>query len=75
MLVGIAFFSLASVAYLFVPPLHCREGRGLRHSHRTLRGGDPNGTREELEFRLTMCFRKIDGRWRVLHEHHSLPAD
>lgn len=37
-------------------------------------GVGPNGKREELEFRLTMCFRKIDGRWRVMHEHHSLPA-
>jgi uncharacterized protein (TIGR02246 family) len=35
---------------------------------------DPKGKREELEFRLTMCLRKIDGRWRVMHEHHSLPA-
>jgi ketosteroid isomerase-like protein len=23
---------------------------------------------------LTMCLQKIDGRWRVMHEHHSLPA-
>jgi uncharacterized protein (TIGR02246 family) len=35
---------------------------------------DPDGKREPLEFRLTMGFRKIDGRWRVMHEHHSLPA-
>jgi uncharacterized protein (TIGR02246 family) len=35
---------------------------------------DPNGKREELQFRLTMCFRKIGDRWRILHEHHSLPA-
>ena len=38
-------------------------------------GVDPNSKREELEFRLTMCFRKIDGRWGVMHEHHSLPAE
>jgi ketosteroid isomerase-like protein len=38
-------------------------------------GVDRNGKREELEFRLTMCFRKIDGRWRVMHEHHSVPAE
>jgi len=38
-------------------------------------GVGPNGKREELEFRLTMCLRKIDGRWRVMHEHHSLPAE
>jgi uncharacterized protein (TIGR02246 family) len=36
---------------------------------------DRNGRREELEFRLAMCFRKMDGRWRVVHEHHSLPAE
>ena len=35
---------------------------------------DTSGKREPLEFRLTMGLRKIDGRWRVLHEHHSLPA-
>jgi uncharacterized protein (TIGR02246 family) len=35
---------------------------------------DLNGHREPLEFRLTMGLRKIDGRWRVMHEHHSLPA-
>jgi uncharacterized protein (TIGR02246 family) len=36
---------------------------------------DKNGKREELEFRLTMGLRKIDGSWRVMHEHHSLPAE
>src|SRR5262249_44187776 len=37
-------------------------------------GVDPSGRREALEFRLTMCLRKVAGRWRVMHEHHSLPA-
>ena len=36
---------------------------------------DPTGKREKLEFRLTMGLRKIDGRWRIMHEHHSLPAE
>ena len=36
---------------------------------------DTNGKREPLEFRLTMGLRKIDGQWRVMHEHHSLPAE
>ena len=35
---------------------------------------DSNGDPEKLEFRLTMGLRKVDGRWRVMHEHHSLPA-
>jgi ketosteroid isomerase-like protein len=28
----------------------------------------------EANFRLTMGFRKVDGRWRIVHEHHSFPA-
>jgi uncharacterized protein (TIGR02246 family) len=35
---------------------------------------DSNGNREPLAFRLTIGLRKIAGRWRVMHEHHSLPA-
>ena len=35
----------------------------------------PDGRRENLRFRLTMGLRKIEGRWRVTHEHHSLPAE
>jgi ketosteroid isomerase-like protein len=35
---------------------------------------DRAGKREPLEFRLTMGLKKIDSKWRVIHEHHSLPA-
>lgn len=33
-----------------------------------------SGEKVDLEFRLTMGFRKHDGRWRIVHEHHSIPA-
>jgi uncharacterized protein (TIGR02246 family) len=33
-----------------------------------------DGEKENLQFRLTVGFRKHDGRWRITHEHHSLPA-
>jgi ketosteroid isomerase-like protein len=36
---------------------------------------DSKGHREPLQFRLTMGLRKIGGKWRVMHEHHSLPAE
>jgi uncharacterized protein (TIGR02246 family) len=36
---------------------------------------DSKGRREPLQFRLTMGLRKLDGRWRVMHEHHSVPAE
>ena len=37
-------------------------------------GTEANGERTELEFRLTIGLRKIDGHWIVMHEHHSIPA-
>jgi ketosteroid isomerase-like protein len=37
-------------------------------------GTEANGDKVELDFRLTICFRKIDGRWMVMHEHDSVPA-
>ena len=37
-------------------------------------GDTSSGQRVELEFRLTVGFRKRDGRWIVVHEHHSIPA-
>jgi ketosteroid isomerase-like protein len=27
-----------------------------------------------LDFRLTVGLKKIDGRWTIVHEHHSLPT-
>ncbi|HEY3741061.1 MAG TPA: nuclear transport factor 2 family protein [Bryobacteraceae bacterium] len=33
-----------------------------------------SGAPVNLDFRLTMGFRKIDGKWRIMHEHHSIPA-
>lgn len=29
----------------------------------------------DLDFRLTVGLRKINGRWVVTHEHHSIPAE
>ncbi|HEY2530024.1 MAG TPA: nuclear transport factor 2 family protein [Xanthobacteraceae bacterium] len=40
------------------------------HCNGTEHGSEP----EELQFRLTMGFRKQNGRWRIVHEHHSVPA-
>lgn len=35
---------------------------------------DPTGRCEPLRFRLTIGLKKVAGRWRITHEHHSLPA-
>jgi uncharacterized protein (TIGR02246 family) len=33
-----------------------------------------DGKPKSLDFRLTIGLRKIDGRWIITHEHHSIPA-
>jgi uncharacterized protein (TIGR02246 family) len=38
-------------------------------------GTELNGERADLDFRLTIGLRKIDGQWIVTHEHHSIPAE
>ena len=30
--------------------------------------------RTSLDFRLTVGLRKLEGRWAIVHEHHSVPA-
>jgi uncharacterized protein (TIGR02246 family) len=37
-------------------------------------GKEPDGTDTDLDFRLTVGLSKVDGRWTVVHEHHSVPA-
>ncbi len=32
------------------------------------------GGNVDLDFRLTVGLRKVDGQWLVTHEHHSIPA-
>jgi uncharacterized protein (TIGR02246 family) len=37
-------------------------------------GTEPNGENIELDFRLTIGLRKINGQWTITHEHHSIPT-
>ena len=34
-----------------------------------------HGRASDLDFRLTIGFRKIAGQWTFVHEHHSIPAE
>jgi uncharacterized protein (TIGR02246 family) len=37
-------------------------------------GPGADGKSEALPFRLTIALRKVDGRWMIAHQHHSVPA-
>jgi len=44
---------------------------GLSHVSATTAGGG----KLDMWWRMTICFRKIDGKWMVTHEHNSVPFD
>jgi uncharacterized protein (TIGR02246 family) len=35
--------------------------------------GRQSGEDQDLWFRSTMCLRKTDGQWRIVHDHSSVP--
>lgn len=45
------------------------------HSLNRIHGTMTNGQKTDLWLRLTACYRKIDGRWRIAHLQASVPAD
>ena len=45
--------------------------RSVNHVTGTLASGQT----KELWVRWTACFRRIDGVWRIVHDHVSVPAD
>jgi PhnB protein len=36
-------------------------------------GTKTDGQKVDLWFRQTLCFRKINGTWAIVHEHESVP--
>lgn len=43
------------------------------HCLTRLGGIKRGGARDEIWFRQTLGFRRIGGRWRILHQHESVP--
>ena|ERR1700753_666671 len=43
----------------------------------TMKCADKSGGGEylDLDFRLTVGLKKINGEWTIVHEHHSIPAE
>jgi uncharacterized protein (TIGR02246 family) len=71
------FFSWSSDPVRFeIQDMDVTAGADVTFAFATMRceGPGSDGNPEPLDFRLTMCLRKIDGRWMIAHEHHSVPA-
>lgn len=43
------------------------------HSLNRISGMRSNGDQTDIWVRETLCFRKIDNEWKIVHEHQSVP--
>jgi uncharacterized protein (TIGR02246 family) len=71
------FFSWSSEPIPFdIAEMSIAAGEDVAFVVATMHCAEPgaNGEHKELDFRLTIGLRKIDGRWTIEHEHHSVPA-
>ena len=46
---------------------------GISHSLNLMSGRSVSGHEVELWYRQTLSFRKVDGVWKIAHEHSSVP--
>jgi uncharacterized protein (TIGR02246 family) len=45
------------------------------HSLNQVSATKTDGAKLEMWWRATLCFRKIDGKWLITHQHNSVPFD
>jgi PhnB protein len=49
------------------------EGTAFCHCLGRLSGTKTDGEHADVWFRLTLCFREVGGRWKIAHQHESVP--
>jgi uncharacterized protein (TIGR02246 family) len=45
------------------------------HSIQRITGADPSGAKVDITARVTDIYRKVEGDWRIVQEHVSVPVD
>jgi uncharacterized protein (TIGR02246 family) len=51
------------------------DGVGFSHGLNHVSATKIDGTSLHMWWRATVCYKKIDGNWRITHEHNSVPFD
>ena len=46
---------------------------GFSHNLSHLTGTKTTGEKVDLWYRETLCFHQIDGQWKIVHQHESVP--
>lgn len=48
---------------------------GYAHSIQRFTGTDKSGKKIQMAFRVTDCLQKENSKWKIVHEHNSMPID
>jgi uncharacterized protein (TIGR02246 family) len=71
------FFKYTRPGVFDIQELHVIAGGQVAFCYASMKCADKSNTPEyvDLDFRLTVGLKKIDDRWTIVHEHHSVPSE
>ena len=71
------FFAYTKPGVFDILELHVVADQQVAFCYATMKCEDKSNSIEyvELDFRLTVGLKKINGQWTIVHEHHSVPAE
>ncbi len=71
------FFAFSKPGVFDIQELHVVSDANVAFCFAAMRCADRSSTPDfvDLDFRLTVGPEKVDGRWTVVHEHHSIPSE
>jgi ketosteroid isomerase-like protein len=71
------FFAYTKPGVFDIQTLQVVADQDVGFCYATMKCMDKSNSAEyvELEFRLTVGLRKINGQWTIVHEHHSVPSE
>ena len=71
------FFAYTKPGVFDIQELHVVADQQVAFCHATMKCADKSNSEEyvELDFRLTIGLKKINGQWTIVHEHHSVPGE
>ena len=71
------FFAFTKPGVFDIRELHVVADQNVAFCFAIMKCADKSNSTEyvDLDFRLTVGLKKIDDRWTIVHEHHSIPSE
>jgi ketosteroid isomerase-like protein len=71
------FFAYTKLGVFNIQELNIVADEHVAFCFATMKCADKSNSKDfiELDFRLTIGLKKINGHWIILHEHHSIPSE